>query len=56
MSHKTIILAVAAVIGALTFPALDAKASIVETYECGAIKSNPPDNDRDPIVKSTYSA
>jgi hypothetical protein len=28
-----------------------AQASIVETYECGATKSNPPDNDRDPIVK-----
>jgi len=28
-----------------------AQASIVETYECGATKSTPPDNDRDPIVK-----
>jgi hypothetical protein len=29
-----------------------ARASIVETYECGATKSSPPEHvDRDPIVK-----
>ena len=36
---------------ALTLSPTAAKASIVETYECGATKSSPPDNDRDPIVK-----
>jgi hypothetical protein len=36
---------------AITLSPIAARASIVETYECGATKSNPPDNDRDPIVK-----
>src|SRR5262245_27831298 len=36
---------------ALTLSPIAARASIVETYECGATKSSPPDNDRDPIVK-----
>jgi hypothetical protein len=43
-------LAIAAMSIAMLSP-IAAKASIVETYECGATKSSPPDNDRDPIVK-----
>jgi hypothetical protein len=36
---------------ALTLSSIAARASIVETYECGATKSSPLDNDRDPIIK-----
>src|SRR6516162_11771682 len=42
------LLAAVALACALVAPA---HASIVETYECGATKSSPVDNDRDPIVK-----
>jgi hypothetical protein len=36
---------------AIALSPIAANASIVETYECGATKSSPPVNDRDPIVK-----
>jgi hypothetical protein len=48
---KCLLLAAATFV-ALTVLPIVAHASIVETYECRAAKSNPPDNDRDPIYKS----
>ena len=37
---------------ALVVMTVAANASIIGAYECGAPKSSPPDNDRDPIYKT----
>jgi hypothetical protein len=41
----------AAIIAFASGAPITAKASIIETYECGATKSSQADRDRDPIVK-----
>jgi hypothetical protein len=48
---KRLLLAAAA-FAALTVLPIAGNASIIENYECGAAKSSPPDNDRDPVYKT----
>jgi len=44
----------AAIASALAAPGV-AQASMVSTIECGLIRISPPDNDRDPTIKTKVS-